>query len=416
MPLSALCLIAQTQALKMFFGQNFRHLRYTLNGINVIFAPYFLTIQLKAIAKPMLPTEQILTEDALSFLTRYLNTPSPTGCEWRGQQTWLDYAKPYFDHYEVDNYGTVYGIINPNKPYRVVIEAHVDEISWVVNHISDEGLLYVYRNGGSDHLQALSKRVNVYSRDMQHSIKAVFGWPAIHLRRDSDPAPKVESLFLDCGCQSKQEVLDLGIGIGSMVVYEDEFISLNQRYYMGRALDNRMGGFMIAQVARMLRENNIELPYSLYVVNSVQEEIGLRGAAMVSRTIQPHVALITDVTHDTSTPGINRIKYGSIKSGEGPSIALGAAVQNKFADLIINTAKTCEIPYQIEVCGDSTGTDTDAFAYSYKGTVSALLSLPLRYMHSTVEMTHQDDVVNTIRLMYEVLQKIEEGHNFKYLH
>lgn len=361
-----------------------------------------------------LETNQILTTEAVAFLENYINNPSPVGYEWLGQQLWLDYAKPYFDHHELDNYGTVYGVINPGKDYRVVIEAHADEIAWTISHISDDGLLYVYRSGGSDQLQALSKRVNVYSRDMKHSVKAFFGWTAIHLRRENDTTPKIESLFLDCGCKTKQEVLDLGISVGSIAVYEDKFMVLNEQFYVGRALDNRMGGFMIAQVARLIKENNIELPYSLYVVNSVQEEVGLRGAAMVSRSIQPNVALITDVTHDTSTPSINRIKYGHIKAGEGTAIGLGAAIHNRFADLLLETAKEYEIPHQIEVCGDYTGTDTEAFAYNNQGVISALISLPLRYMHSTVEMTHKNDVENTIKLMYYALQKIQANHNFKY--
>jgi putative aminopeptidase FrvX len=361
-----------------------------------------------------LENNQIITSEALAFLTRYINNPSPTGYEWRGQNIWLDYTKPYFDQYELDNYGTVYGVINPDKPYKVVIEAHADEIAWIVSHITDDGLLYVYRNGGSDQLQALSKRVNVFSRTMETSVKAVFGWTAIHLRRENDTIPKVENLFLDCGCKTKQEVLDLGINIGSIAVYEDEFMTLNNRYYVGRALDNRIGGFMIAQVARLLRENNIELPYSLYVVNSVQEEVGLHGATMISRHIQPDVAIVTDVTHDTTTPGISRTKFGEMKSGDGPAVGLGPAVQNRLADLILAAASGNEIPHQVEVCGDNTGTDTEAFAYSNKGAVSALISLPLRYMHSTVEMVHQDDVMNTIKLMYYALQKIEANHNFKY--
>ncbi|MEO1714585.1 MAG: M20/M25/M40 family metallo-hydrolase, partial [Bacteroidota bacterium] len=186
------------------------------------------------------------------------------------------------------------------------------------------------------------------------------------------------------------------------------------RYYVGRALDNRMGGFCIAEVARLLHENKDELPYSLYIVNSVQEEIGLRGAEMIADNIKPHVAIVTDVTHDTHTPLISKKKIGDIKGGNGPSVTYAPAVHNKLLDLVVDTAEGAKIPLQREVSSRSTGTDTDAFAYSNGGVPSVLISLPLRYMHTTVEMAHKEDVTNVIRLIYETLKRIEYKHNFKY--
>jgi putative aminopeptidase FrvX len=356
----------------------------------------------------------ILTSQSEAFLQRYLNNASPTGFEAPGQKLWLEYIKPYVHQWEIDNYGTAFGIINPGKDFRVVIEGHADEISWFVNYISDDGFISVIRNGGSDHVIAPSKRVNIHTKN--GVVKGVFGWPAIHIRKGDDTkvAPKVESIFIDVGAKDKDEVLSMGIHVGCVITYEDEMITLNNRYFVGRALDNRMGGFCIAEVARLLHENKIELPYSLYLVNSVQEEIGLRGAEMVAHTIKPNVAIVTDVTHDTNTPHINKKENGDVKAGLGPSLTYGPAVHNKLLELIIQTAQEKEIPFQREAASRSTGTDTDAFAYSNGGSPSALISLPLRYMHTTVEMAHRDDVENLIRLIYESLQKIEYKHNFKY--
>lgn len=356
----------------------------------------------------------ILNSESLTFLESYINNPSPTGFESGGQQMWLEYIKPYIDSYEVDAYGTVYGIINPEAEYRVVIEAHADEISWFVNYITDEGFIYVVRNGGSDHQIAPSKRVNIHTDN--GIVKAVFGWPAIHTRRGGtkEQAPSLKNIFLDCGCQSKKEVEALGVHVGCVVTFEDEFIQLNDRYFVGRALDNRVGGFMIAEVARMLKNNGKTLPFGLYIVNAVQEEIGLRGAQMIAERIQPHVAIVTDVTHDTGTPMIDKQTHGDVKSGEGPSMTVGPAVHNKLLKLIQETAKDNEIPFQREAASRSTGTDTDAFAYSNMGVPSALISLPLRYMHTTVEMAHKSDVEAVIRLIYETLLRIEDGHDFRY--
>lgn len=356
--------------------------------------------------------QAVVTKESLKFLERYINNPSPTGFEWEGQRLWLDYLKPYVDDTYIDNYGTAVGIINPETKYKVVIEAHADEISWFVNYITKDGLIYVIRNGGSDHQIAPSKRVNIHTE--KGPVKAVFGWPAIHTRSgEKEEAPSLKNIFLDCGCTSKEEVEELGIHVGSVVTYEDEFMVLNDRYYVGRALDNRVGGFMIAEVARLLKENSKKLPFGLYIVNSVQEEIGLRGAEMIANYIKPNVAIVTDVTHDTQTPMINKVTQGDLACGKGPVLSYAPAVQINLNKMLIDVAKKNEIPFQRQASSRYTGTDTDAFAYSNGGVPSALISLPLRYMHTTVEMVHKEDVDNAIRLIYETLLTIEDGQDFR---
>lgn len=358
----------------------------------------------------------IITPQAEAFLEKYINNPSPTGFETAGQKIWLEYITPYIDEWHSDNYGTVYGVINPEAEYKVVIEAHADEISWFVNYISDDGYLQVIRNGGVDHVIAPSKRVNIHTRK-NGIVKGIFGWPAIHVRRgaDADMKPTLENIFIDVGARNKQEVLDMGIHIGAVITYEDEFMVLNDRFYVGRALDNRIGGFCIAQVARLLKENGDKLPFGLYIVNSVQEEIGLKGATMIAETIKPNVAIVTDVSHDTNTPLMKKKQQGDIAAGKGPDLTYGPAVQNNLLYLVMDTADEKGIPYQLSASSRGTGTDTDAFAYSNGGVPSCLISLPLRYMHTTVESAHKDDVENVIKLMYETLKKIDNNHNFKYL-
>lgn len=349
-----------------------------------------------------------------NFLNEYLNNASPTGFESSGQQIWLDYMKPYIDTYISDTYGSMVGVINPDAKYKVVIEAHADEISWFVNYITDEGYIYVIRNGGSDHQIAPSMRVNIHTK--KGVVKGVFGWPAIHVRHDEkDLAPTLKNIFIDVGCSSKHEVEKLGVHVGSVITFEDELFTLNKDYFVGRALDNRMGGFMIAEVARRLHENKKKLPFGLYVVNSVQEEIGLRGAEMIAERIKPDVAIITDVTHDTSAPLYNKIKSGDIKCDKGPVISYGPAVQNNVRDMIIEVAEKKKIAFQRLSASRSTGTDTDAFAYSNAGVASALISLPLKYMHTTVETVHKNDVEKVIQLIYEFVTQLKAGHDFRYI-
>ena len=361
----------------------------------------------------MAKKKTIHKKSSLTFLEKYLNNASPTGFETEGQKMWLNYIKPYIDEHWVDNYGSVVGIINPKAKYKVVIEAHADEISWFVHYINSDGFIYLRKNGGSDHQIAPSKRVNIHTD--KGIVKAVFGWPAIHTRNGgTETAPKLKNIFLDVGCETKEEVEELGVHVGCVITYEDEFMILNKNKYVGRALDNRMGGFMIAEVARLLKENKIKLPFGLYVTNAVQEEVGLRGAQMIAERIQPDVAIITDVCHDTNTPMITKIVQGDLKSGLGPVLTYGPAVQNNLLKLVISTAEAQKIPFQRAAASRATGTDTDAFAYSNSGVPSVLISTPLRYMHTTVEMAHKDDVENGIKLIYESLLKIKNGHDFRY--
>lgn len=358
----------------------------------------------------------IITPASEEFLAQYLNNASPTGFETPGQKLWLDYIKPYIDEYFVDNYGTVVGVINPTADYRVVIEAHADEISWFVHQITKDGYLKVIRNGGSDHMIAPSKRVNIHTP--QGIVRGVFGWPAIHTRRGEDAklAPKLDNIFIDVGADSKEEVEEMGIHVGCVITFDDEFEVLNDRFYMGRALDNRMGGFCIAEVARLLHEEQVKLPFALYIVNAVQEEVGLRGAQMIANRIKPHAAIVTDVCHNTHTPLVSIAKHGDIKGGDGPDLTYAPAVHNKLLQLIIEAAQEKEIPFQRSASSRVTGTDTDAFAYSNAGVPSALISLPLKYMHTTVEMAHKEDVKHVIQLIFESLQKIENQHDFRYFH
>jgi putative aminopeptidase FrvX len=230
-----------------------------------------------------------------------------------------------------------------------------------------------------------------------------------------EETPTLKNIFLDLGCKSDKEVEELGVHVGCVVTYEDEFMVLNDRYFVGRALDNRVGGFMIAEVARLLKESKTKLPFGLYIVNAVQEEVGLNGATMIAHKIKPNAAIITDVCHDTQTPMMNKIVSGDLACGKGPVLSYGPAVQNNLLKLIIEAATKNKIGFQRQAASRVTGTDTDAFAYSNDGVASALISLPLRYMHTTVESVHKEDVENVIKLIIASLKNIKNNHDFRYL-
>lgn len=354
-------------------------------------------------------------ENNIKFLYEYLNNASPTGFESTGQQIWLNYMKPFIDDNIMDVYGTAVGVVNPGKEYKVVIEAHSDEISWFVNYITDSGYIYVRRNGGSDHQIAPSMRVNLHTRK-NGIVKGIFGWPAIHVRdAGKEETPSLKNIFIDVGAATKADVEAMGIHVGTVATFEDGLMELNEKFYVGRALDNRIGGYIIAEVARKLKENKVELPYTLYVVNAVQEEIGLRGSEMISRRLKPDVAVVIDVTHDTQSPMYDKKKDGDISCGKGPTLSYGPAVQNNLLNMIMDLAEDKNIPFQRAAVSRSTGTDTDSFAYSAEGVASALISLPQKYMHTTVEMVHKDDVQACIDLYYEFLLNLKAGTDFRYI-
>lgn len=353
------------------------------------------------------------------FLKEYLNSNGPVGfeyqldgCEKPTQKVWMERISQFVDKVEIDNYGTAYGIMgNMNSEYKVVIEAHCDEISWFVNYIDSKGYIKVIKNGGSDAQIAPSMRVTLWGE--KGPVTGIFGHPAIHITSRKKEVD-LDSIFIDVGASNKAEVNKLGIKVGTVITFKDEFMDLGKNYYTGRALDNRIGGFMIAEIARKLKTNNIELPYKLYIVNSVQEEIGLKGAEMIANTIKPNVAIITDVCHETSSPCYTASKEGEKIAGDGGVITRAPAVHNMLRQMIIDTAVEKGISYQLSASSRATGTDTESFAYSNGGVPSALISLPLKYMHSTVETTHKKDVRSVINLIYETLLKIEEGQSFKY--
>ncbi len=347
------------------------------------------------------------------FLHSYLNASSPSGGENEGQQVWLDHIKRYTEEQITDVYGTAVGVINPEAEYKVVLEAHADEISWMVSYITDSGYVYVIRNGGSDHQIAPSMRVDLHTDNGR--VRGVFGWPAIHVRdEDKEETPTMKNIFIDVGAESLEDVEAMGIHVGTLVTFTDGLMELGKNYLTGRALDNRIGGFIIAEVARRIKEKNIQLPFGLYLVNSVQEEIGCRGAEMIARRLKPSVAICTDVTHDTQSPMYEneKIANGNIKCGSGPVISYGTSVQPALVKMITDTAKRENIKFQRQAAAEGTGTDTDAFAYSAEGIPSALVSLPLKYMHTTVETAHRDDIEMTIELLYAVIVNMKHGMNY----
>ena len=348
------------------------------------------------------------------FLFNLLETPSPTGFEMRGQQVWADWIKAHASEVACDAYGSTWATL-PGKSKRIVmLEAHADEIGYMIKHIDERGFLRIDRVGGSDAATARGRRLTILGD--KGNISAIIGNTAIHLRRDEsgqEKAPAVHELWVDVGAASADEVAALGIRVGHPAVYQDGPMELANKRLIGRAIDNRIGSYIIAQVMKRIAACKKKQAFTLICLNAVQEEIGGNGAMMATYRLKPDLCLCLDVTHATDTPGIDAAKFGSVKLGGGPSLSHGTANHPHVVQRLIDVANSSKLTIQHEASSRFTGTDTDKIFHSREGIPSALVSLPLRCMHSVVETAHLDDIAHTIDLLTDFVLSLTDKDEFR---
>jgi len=353
-----------------------------------------------------------MNDVAKDFLFDLLNTPSPTGFETLGQRVWADFVRPHADRVENDAYGTAWSTIDGTdggEGPHLMLDAHVDEIGFMVRHITDEGFIYVNRIGGSDRAIARGLRVRILGDD--GAVLGVVGNTAIHIRdRDNEKIPKVHELFIDIGASSAEAVAERGIRVGHPMVFDVEARELTSRRITARAIDNRLGGFIIAQVMANLADDRPGC--TVTAANSVQEEIGGNGAQMIAHRLHPDLAVAFDVTHATDSPGISATEHGQVKMGEGPTVTHGTSNHPKVVERLMAVAEEQGISLQHEPSSRRTGTDTDYIFKTRSGIPSALVSVPLRYMHSTVEVVDLGDVEQCIDWLTAFARSIQADDVF----
>ena len=349
------------------------------------------------------------------FLFDLLSTPSPTGFEAPGQRVWTKWIKKHADEVANDAYGTAWGILKGRsaKAPTVMLEAHADEIGYIIKHITKDGFLHIDRVGGSDAATGRGRRLRILGD--KGEVKGIIGNTAIHLRKDSlgtEKAPKIHELFIDVGATSKEEVEKLGLRVGHPAVYADEPEEFAKGKIVSRALDNRVGGYIIAQVLAELAKGKTRPAATVQIVKAVQEEIGGHGASMVTRRLMPDVAVCLDVTHATDTPGIDNAIHGEVKFGGGPTVTHGTCNHPNVVQRLIDVAKKSKVPLQHESSSRYSGTDTDNISYTGQGIPSALISLPLRYMHSVVEVVDLKDVQMVVDTLVAFVRSLKAGDDF----
>lgn len=353
-----------------------------------------------------------MNQKSLDFLKNLLTTPSPTGFERRGQRVWLNYADRFADQTETDAYGSAIAAINPDAETKVMIVGHADEIGLMIRHIDEKGFCYPAMIGGVDAKVAIGKRLNIHTA--KGIVRGVTGATAIHLqdRKKESKPPEIHQVFIDIGAKGKGEA-EKKVTVGDPITFVDDFEMIDKNIGIARAFDNRIGTWIAAETLRLIRAAKQQCKVGVYAVSAVQEEIGCVGSGMVAHRVQPDIGLITDVGHATDSPEIDHRKHGYFELGGGPILALGAAILPELTQRLEKVAKRKRIKLQKAAAPGRTGTDTDSVYKSMSGIPCALVSLPIRYMHTTVEMTDLRDLEAIARLFAAFCLSLKKGESFK---
>lgn len=334
------------------------------------------------------------------FLYQLLATASPSGNEEEIQHKWIDYVKGFADDVRSDMAGNAIGILNPDAPFKVLLAGHCDEIGFMVKRIDNQGFIYVEKVGGISPKVAVGMKVEILGS--KGRITGVVGVNAEHHGGVKEDL-KFEDIYIDCGAKSKAEITEY-VQIGDLAVYKREVELLMNDRLSGRGLDNRTGAFIVAEVLREL--SNKDIPVGVYAVSTVNEETNMGGAYFAGAGIEPSMAIACDVTFATDYPGVSQAKYGEVELGQGPVLAKGAPINKKIITLLEKAAHSLDIPLQYELTPRMTGTDADKLRLTGKGVPIALVSLPLRYMHSPVETVSLKDIKNVIELLSSMIQSL----------
>jgi putative aminopeptidase FrvX len=340
------------------------------------------------------------------LLQKLLTAPGPPGFEGIPARVWREDAEGFADEVTTDKLGTTVARVNGagDHPLMAVV-GHIDEIAVLVSHVSDKGFLHVVQSGGWDAQVLVGQRVEILTRD--GVVPGVVGRKPPHLTdaEERKKAVAVKNLHVDIGAKDGDEARSL-VSPGDQAVIAAEPLELPNGRVASRALDNRLGVFVAIEVARRVKEAGGNAG-PVCGVAAVQEEIGAHGARVMAYGLEPDLAVVVDVTHATDAPGVEPGELGDHGLGSGPVITRGAIVNRAIVDLLDEVAEKEGIECTTEAAGRGTGTDADVVHLSRTGVPTAVVSIPLRYMHSPVEMVDLADVEATIKLLTALALRLE---------
>lgn len=351
-----------------------------------------------------------MADTKYDVLMDLLHTPSPSSMEMEIQKKWINYVKDYADEIKTDHVGNAIGVLNPDAPFKVLLAGHCDEIGFIIQRIDERGFIFFEKLGGINPKAAIGMRVTVLG--YQETLTGVIGVNAQH-HGGSKGDIGVQDLYMDCGFQSKEEALKK-VQIGDLCVLKTDPEILQDRYISARGLDNRTGAFIVAEVIRKLSEKDLSI--GVYGASTVNEETNMGGAYFAAAGIKPDFAIAVDVTFATDYPNVDPKKLAEVHLEGGPVLAKGAPIHRKVNHWLEKAAKEKSIPLQYELTPDATRTDADKMRYTGKGVPVALVSLPLRYMHSPVETVSKKDIDKEIDLLVTMLENLTGDEDLNPLH
>ncbi|MFI3243507.1 MAG: M20/M25/M40 family metallo-hydrolase [Akkermansia sp.] len=349
---------------------------------------------------------------SMDFLSELLDIPAPTGHEMEAQEYWATYMAQFTDAQECDAYGSAWATMNaatPDAP-TLMLDAHADEIGFSIRYIDDNGFARVERVGGSDVAIARGRRLSFMGSEGE--VIGITGNTAIHLRGGDNKEPQLWDIYVDFGCNSREEVEQLGLRVGDVGVYCAGPLMIHNKRLVCRALDDRLCGFILTEVARKLHESGVKPAWNIVFANTVQEEVGCHGARMLSYRLNPDAAICLDVTHATDSPGLDKARYGDIQLGAGAALSFGPVCHPNVNGRLCLVAEQNDMPLQRETIGRASGTNTDFVFNNRQGIPATNLSLPLRYMHSPVELADMRDVQSCIDLLVKFVQSLQLEDDF----
>ncbi len=351
-----------------------------------------------------------IKESSTRFLERLMETRSPAGFEYQSRQVWKDELSPHADSIEADSHGNLCAILNEGVKPKIMLAGHLDEIGFMIRYIDDKGFVYFRTIGGVDTSIIQSRKVIIQTRG--GDIPGVIGRKAIHLmeNEEREKAPSIDNMFIDIGAKDGKEAKNL-IEIGDPITYDNGMMKLRNNIYASRAFDDKAGAFIAGEVLKQVNKQKSQLKASLYASGTCQEEAHTRGVRSLTHTIKPDIGIAIDMTFSIDTPHSNQRKHGNVKLGGGPALARGANTNPKLLEMMIGICKEKGIPYQLEAEPAGNGTDADPMQ-TISGAATALVSIPIRYMHNQYEVLNMSDIENAIEMLVRLCLKIDDGTDF----
>jgi endoglucanase len=350
-------------------------------------------------------------QQSMDFLKAIVSTPSPSGFEQPVARIYRDYVTPFADTVSTDILGNVTAIINPDAEMRFMYAGHMDEIGFIVHHIDAAGFLHFSTIGGTDVATEIGQRVRVHGKD---AVPGVIGRKAIQAMKlsESSQTPSLTKLWIDIGARSREEAEEV-VQVGSPVTLEPGFELLRGRFAVGRAFDNKVGLMIGAEVLRTLKEQGgVHPDVGVYILGTVQEEIGSRGAATAAYNIAPRTALAVDMGVGMDYPAATPEEQGTLDLGKGPGISMGANTNPIVYDHLIAAATEHGIPFQRQATGSTSPTDARVIQEIRGGVATGVVSVPLRYMHTPSEVVCLDDIQAAIDLVVGYIRRMSPDINF----